>query len=297
MKFALFLGCTVPARGLNYELSARNVAEKLGIELVDILEFTCCGFPIRSLNQDAGFLMAARNLAMAEKQGLNIVTLCSACTETLQEANYHFIHNPEALDDMNKKLVKYNLEYKGTVIVKHFARMLHEDYGIDNIKEKVVRPLEEIQVAAHYGCHYIKPTKIYDNYDDPENPHSLDELIEVTGAKSLFYREKDKCCGGAILGIREIDALNMSRAKLDCAIEAKADALISICPFCSVMYEGNQKRIEKEFEVTYKLPILYYPQLLGLALGIEPIDLGFKLNRIKAKALLEKLESEPEPVT
>jgi len=297
MKFALFLGCTVPARGLNYELSARNVAEKLGIELIDIPEFTCCGFPIRSINQDAGFLMAARNLAMAENQGLNIVTLCSACVETLQEANYHFIHNPGTLDDMNKKLVKYNLEYKGTVIVKHFARMLHEDYGIENIKEKVVRPLEEIQVAAHYGCHYIKPTKIYDNYDDPENPHSLDELIEVTGAKSLFYREKDKCCGGAILGIREIDALNMAKAKLDAVIEAKADALISICPFCSVMYEGNQKRIEKEFEVTYKLPILYYPQLLGLALGIEPIDLGFKLNRIKAKALLEKLESEPEPVT
>ena len=293
MKYALFLGCTVPTRALNYELSARKVAEKLGIELVDIPEFSCCGFPIRSVNQEAGFLMAARNLALAEKQGLNIVTLCSACVETLQEANYHFEKDPEYLKYFNEKLKRFGLSYSGSIEVKHFARMLYEDYGIEEIKKHVVRPLEGIRVAAHYGCHYIKPSEIYGNLDDPENPHTLDELIEVTGAESIFYREKEKCCGGAILGIREDIALKMTKAKLDAVKEAQADALILICPFCSVMYEGNQRKVEHEFGTEYKIPVLYYPQLLGLALGFEPNEVGFKFNRVKAKAFLEKLAGQP----
>jgi heterodisulfide reductase subunit B2 len=291
MRFALFLGCTVPTRALNYELSARKVAEKLGIELVDIPEFTCCGFPIRSVSQDAGFLMAARNLALAEKEGLNIVTLCSACNETLQEANYHFAHHPEDLAKTNGKLAKFGLEYKGTVVVKHFSRMLWEDFGTDKLKELVVKPLTGIKAAAHYGCHYLKPSKIYDRFDDPENPRSLDELIEATGAEPLrYFANKDKCCGGAILGVKEITSLSMSNSKLKGAKEQNADALVLICPFCSVMYEGNQKKIEKAFEAEYSLPILYYPQLLGLSLGFAPDDLGFNLNRIKAKSLLAKLE-------
>ncbi len=293
MKYALFLGCTVPTRGLNYEMSARKVAEKLGIEIVDILEFTCCGFPIRSVSQEAGFIMAARNLALAEKQGLDILTLCSACTETLQEANYHFSHNPDELVRTNEQLNKYGLQYNGTVKVKHFIRMLWEDYGLDNIKEKISRPLTNIKAAAHYGCHYLKPTKIYEYFDDPENPHSLDELIEITGACAIRnFPEKEKCCGGAILGVKEEVALNMSNAKLQAIKSQSADVMVLICPFCSVMYEGNQKKIEKTFSTEIDMPILYYPQLLGLALGFSSDDMGFKLNRIKAKALLSRVEGE-----
>ena len=291
MRYALFLGCTVPTRALNYEMSARKVAEKLGIELMDIPEFTCCGFPIRSVSQEAGFLMAARSLAFAEKQGLNIVTLCSACTETLQESNYHFAHHPEELTKSNEQLKKFGLQYNGGVVVKHFSRMLWEDFGLDKIKEKIVKPLTGIKTAAHYGCHYLKPSKIYECFDDPENPKSLDELIEITGAEPVrWFAEKDKCCGGAILGVKEETSLLMSKAKLEGVKAQKADALVLICPFCSVMYEGNQKKIEKNFSVELDMPILYYPQLLGLALGFSSEDMGFKLNRIKAKTLLAKVE-------
>lgn len=296
MRYALFLGCSVPTRGLNYEISSRKIAEKLDIELVDIPEFGCCGFPIRSVNQDAGFQMAARNLALAEKQGLNIVTLCSACTETLQEANFIFQHNPEELEKANKELEKIGLKYNGTVEVKHFARMLWEDVGIEKIKEQIVKPLTEARVVAHYGCHYLKPSEIYGHFDDPENPTSLDDLIEATGATAIRnYPEKEKCCGGAILGVDETTTVKMAGSKLKAIKEIDADAMILICPFCSVIYEGNQKKAEKEFDMEFKLPIIYYPQLLGLALGFEPNDVGFKLNRIKAKKLLEKLGYSKKP--
>ena len=291
MRYAFFLGCSVPTRGLNYELSARKVAEKLGIELVDIPEFSCCGFPIRSVSQKAGFTMAARNLALAEKHGLDkIMTLCSACTETLQEANHLFKHNPDFLAEINGELKKFGLEYKGTVEVKHIARVLWEDIGVEEIRKKVVFPLEGARFAAHYGCHYLKPSEIYDHFDDPENPTSLDDLIEATGAESVRqYPDKDKCCGGAILGVKEEVTIKIAGSKLKILKDHDIDALVLICPFCSVIYEGNQKKAEKEYETQFKIPVLYYPQILGLALGFEPDEVGFKLNRIKAKKLLEKL--------
>ncbi|RKZ34881.1 CoB--CoM heterodisulfide reductase subunit B [bacterium] len=292
MKYALFLGCTVPTRGLNYELSTRKVCDKLGIELVDIEEFSCCGFPVRSTSNEAGFVMAMRNLALAEKQNLDIITLCSACAETLVEANHLAKNDPEFRNEMNGKLKSLGLKYNGNVEVKHFARMLHQDYGLDKIRAKITTPLDGITVSTHYGCHYLKPSEIYDHYDDPENPHSLDELIEVTGAKAVPYSDWQMCCGGSILGVKEETSLKMAKKKLDSVSSKDTGALVLICPFCSVMYEGNQKKIEREFETEYKLPILYYPMFLGLALGLDPKDdLGFKLSRIKAKNLLARLEN------
>lgn len=290
MKYALFLGCTIPVRGQNYEVSARRVAKELNIEFEDIEEFSCCGFPVRSIDKEAQLLISARNLAIAEERGLDIITLCNACTITLQEAKMELDHNRELREKVNNKLKKIGKEYRGTVSVKHFARFLYEDYGIENIKEKIKKPLTNIRAAAHYGCHFIRPTEVYRDFDDPEHPKSLDELIEVTGAESPEYSDKQRCCGGGILGIKEEDALLMTKSKLDDIKEVGVDCMISICPFCSIMYEGNQKKIEKTYETEYKIPVLYYPQLLGLAMGIPSEELGFKLNRVKAKALLARIE-------
>ncbi len=290
MRYALFLGCTVPVRAMNYELSARKVAEVLGIEFIDMEDALCCGFPVKSINREASIIMAARNLALAEKQGLNICTLCSACTSVLTEVNKVLIEDEELREIINKKMG--DIAYNGKVEVKHFSRILYEDFGVDRLKTFVERPLEGIKLAAHYGCHYLKPSEIYDGFDDPEQPKSLDLLIELTGAESVMYQGRGDCCGGAILGVEEEIALKMTKKKLDHVKAVGADAMISICPFCSVMYEGNQKKIEKEFDTKYGLPVLYYPQLLGLALGISPDELGFKLNRVKAKGLLAKLNGE-----
>ena len=295
VKYALYLGCTVPVRGLNYEMSTRKVAERLGIELVDVGGFSCCGFPAKPLNWDAALLMAARNLALAEAQRLDILTLCSACTGTLTEANHRLKEDTELRAWANEQLAGMGHTYKGTVRVRHFARTLYEEMGVDALREAVVvgadgrRLLADFGFAPHYGCHYLKPSHLYDGFDDPENPQSLDQLIEATGAHVVRYEDEGQCCGGGILGFDEETALLVTKQKLDHVTATEADGLVLICPFCAIMYEANQRRVESLYGMRYKLPVLYYPQLLGLAMGFSLEEMGIKLNRVKPRRLIEAL--------
>ena len=288
-RYALYLGCSVPVRGMNYEMSTRQVAERLGIELVDIDGFSCCGFPAKPLDWEAGLLMAAHNLALAEAQGLDILTLCSACTGTLTEANHRLQEDVELRAWANEQLDDIGHAYQGRVRVRHVARMLYEEIGVEALREAVMVSLEDFGFAPHYGCHYLKPSHLYDGFDDPENPQSLDRLIEATGAQVVRYEDEGQCCGGGILGFDEQTALLMTKQKLDHVTEAEADAMVLICPFCAIMYEANQRRIERHYEVSYRLPVLYYPQILGLAMGFSLEDMGLKLNRVKPRGLIKKL--------
>jgi len=289
-QYALYLGCTVPVRALNYEISARKVAERLGLRFTDIPEFACCGYPIKSVNRFAYLLMAARNLALAEKQGLPICTLCSACCGSLTEANHEIQEDKTLRDRINEDLSHWlGLRYEGGVRVNHFMRILYQEVGRKRISEKVEADLSSLRVAPHYGCHYTKPSTIYGKAEDPENPKSLDELIEAAGARSLQYEDKLACCGGGVLAVDEQVALAMAQRKLEHIRAEQADAMILFCPFCSIMYESNQRKIEKTSGKEYKLPILFYPQLLGLAMGMEPDELGMKMNRVRPTELLKKV--------
>ncbi len=289
-QYTLFLGCTVPVRALNYEISTRKVAERLGIYLYDIAEFSCCGYPIKSVNRYAYLLMAARNLALAEKKGLPLCTLCSACCGSLSEANHEIQQDQSLRQRINKDLSEsLGMKYEGEIRITHFTRILQKEIGKEKISKQIKLNLSSIRVAPHYGCHYIKPSTFYGRIEDPENPKSLDELIQATGAESIPYEDKLQCCGGGILAIDEQIALKMSQKKLEHIQAQKGDAMVLICPFCSVMYEGNQRKIEKAFQKEYKLPILFYPQLLGLALGLEPDELGVKMNRVRPTEILKKL--------
>lgn len=290
MKAALFLGCTVPVRAQNYELSARKVAEKLGLELVDLDGFGCCGYPIGGVSSKASLWMAARNLALAEAAGVELVALCNACAANLSEARLELEHE-ELRRETQEALAAIGLEYKGTAKVRHFARYLFEEVGPAKIAELVERPLDALSLAVHYGCHYLKPSRAHRGPDEVESPHSLDELIAVTGAKVVPHPYALTCCGGGILAVREEAAQDMAKNKLDAVVDStEAQALVSVCPFCSVMYEGNQRAIEKRAERSYDLPVLYLTQVLGLAMGMDQKkDLGFKQNRVKPKKLLEEL--------
>jgi len=292
-KYALFLGCTVSVKGLNYELPTRKVAERLGIEFVDIPEFSCCGFPLDSIHHSSAVTLAALNLALAEARGLNIVTLCSACTGYMTEVEKLFANraNAKELKRVNAKLKDLGYQYNGGVKVKHFARVLYEDIGLDKLRKLVTKPLTGLKIAPHYGCHYIKPSEIFDDFDDPIHPQSLDKLIEITGATPVQYRDKLQCCGGGILAIDEETPVKMVKQKLDHIKEANADAMTLVCPFCNIMYDEFQSTVESTFESEYNLPILYYPQLLGLAMGLDPKkDLAVKKNQVKVAPLLEKIE-------
>lgn len=289
MKYALFLGCTVPVRALNYELAARKVGEKLGLEFLDIPEFSCCGFPVKSVDRMTFMLMAAENLSLAEEANLDICTLCSACSSVLTEVDKQVKENGALRNRINEDLSVTNRKYHGKIHVKHFVRILHEDVGLAKIKEMVKRPLSEFNFTAHYGCHYLKPSEVYGKFDEPENPRTLDELIRVTGAQSIPYEDKNECCGGGVLGVEEATALKIAALKLSHIKASGADALVLICPFCNIMYEGNQKKIEKQSETEFNLPVLYYPQVLGLALGIPSDELGFRMNRVKPREILSRL--------
>jgi heterodisulfide reductase subunit B len=293
MRYALYLGCTAPVRTLNYELSARNTAQQLGIDLVDINDFGCCGFPLKALNHDTALMMSARNLALAEEQGLDICALCSSCTGTQAEAN-RLLQEDEALRErVNEKLeAATGRRYNGTVKVRHYARVLYEEVGIPQLCGAVRSDLSALRLAAHYGCHYLKPAGAHDEFDDPENPRSLDELIEALGVESIEYEGRDQCCGGGILAADEQTALALPHLKLERAVAAGADALVVVCPFCDIMYEFQQRRIEKIYETRYGLPILFYPQLLGLAMGFSADEVGLQLNRVKSRALMQAVRGK-----
>jgi len=293
MRYMLFLGCTIPVRAQNYEMAAREVAKKLGIEFVDLEDCSCCGFPVKSTSREISLLIAARNLAIAAEKGGKICTLCNACTSVLTEANKALSENKELQAKVNKELAKVGKEFKPGVEIKHFSRILYEEVGLDKIKEKIQKDLSKLSMSIHYGCHYLRPTELYNCFDDAENPSTVENLVAVTGATVIDYKNKLECCGGAILGVEEDIALSMAKQKLDNITANKVDALVTICPFCSIMYEDNQKKIESKFTVKYDLPVLFYPQVLGLAMGIDQKQLGFRLNKIKVNALLEKVGVVP----
>ncbi|MCK4575441.1 CoB--CoM heterodisulfide reductase subunit B [candidate division WOR-3 bacterium] len=292
MKYAFFMGCTIPARAMNYEIATRKIADKLGIELVDLLDFSCCGLPVKSVDFFTSIVMAAKNIAVAEEKGLDMCVLCNGCAVTLVEANHLLKHDEEMKKKVNVELAKIGREFKGTIETKHLARILYEDVGVDKIKKEIKYPLDDFKFAAHYGCHYFKPSVVFEKFDDPEFPVSIDKLIEATGAPPVQYSTKTDCCGGGILAVSQDIALKMTKTKLDELHEINVDALISVCPFCSVMYDANQKSVEKDFEGEYDIPVLYYPQALGLALGIPSQELEFKRNRIKPKEMIQKFDEK-----
>lgn len=282
-KYAIFLGCTVPVRAQHYELSARNVARALSIELVDIPGASCCGFPMKAVDAETSLLIAARNIALASQMNLDVVTLCNSCTAMLSDAQAQL-----ELPAFRRKFKDLGLAYPRDVKVRHFVRMLYEDVGIENIRQAVKKPLHRLKIMPHYGCHYMRPSYLY-GFDNTEVPHTLDELVRATGAESLEYADKKMCCGGSVLGIDEETAITMANHKLSIAHDRGADGLVSICPFCTVMYEDNQRKAEARFGRHYGIPVLYYPQLLGLSLGIDGNGVGLKFNRIKTDAILEKI--------
>ena len=286
MRYALYLGCTIPARSRNYEMSARKVAETVGVEFVDIEGFVCCGFPLKASDLRAAEVMAATNLALAERKDLDICVLCSSCASQLTEIAHELSEDGPKREEINKALLQAGLAYGGGVRVKHFAHVLLHEVGEEKIREHFVRDLNDLRIAAHYGCHYLKPSEIYDGSDPVEDPKSIETLVALTGAKVIDYHGKKRCCGGPVLPVVEEVALSVAKEKLDDIAKTNANAMCLVCPFCSVMYDDNQKSIEATYDTTYDLPVLYLTQVLGLAMGFDRKELGLNMNVVKTKKLL-----------
>jgi heterodisulfide reductase subunit B len=288
LRYMLFLGCVIPYRISSYELSARKVAKKLGIELVEMPEFNCCGLPLDPVSHDMMLTLAARNLCLAEQQNLNIMTLCTGCAGTMRKVNMALKKDKKLKEMVNGYLKETGLEFKGTTKVRHLVQVLAEDVGLEKIKATVQKVLNPLKVAEHAGCHVLRPTK-YIGFDDPENPTILKNLIELTGAKCVDYMDETECCGAPIIGVNDVIPLQLAREKLGHIRAVGAQALITVCPFCHMMYDLHQSRIERAFNEKFDIPVLHYTQLLGLAMGFSPDELGFKELRVNATKILKEL--------
>ncbi len=289
-KYLMFLGCAIPYRVAAFEISARKVLGKLGVELSEMPEFNCCGLPLDPVSHEMMLILAARNLALAEREGLNIITLCPGCAGTLKKVNKMLKEDEDLRNKINKHLKEADLKFKGTVDAKHLLQVLIEDVGLEKIKQSITKPLTMLKVAEHNGCHILRP-KEFIGFDDPEDPKTLKTLIEATGATCLDYLDETECCGAPSVGVSDKVALQLARDKLNHVKVVNAEAMITICPFCHIMYDTNELRIEKMFNETYGIPILHYPQLLGLAMGMTPEELALNELRVDVSKMLKKLDS------
>ena len=291
LEYFFFLGCLIPYRLASYEVSARKVLAKLGVKLVEMPEFNCCGFPVAPVNFDLALSLAARNLCLAEQRNMNILTLCNGCFGTLNEANRILKEDKTLRDKVNGYLRQLNMEFKGTASVKHLVHVLAEDVGQEKMKEHVKTPLTGLRVAQHTGCHLLRPAKRVGHGDNPEDPKILKNLIGLTGAECLDYMDETECCGNTVVGVNEEVPFQMAKEKLDHVKAIGAQALVTVCPSCHMMYDFSQPRIEKAFNASYGLPVLHYTQLLGLAMGFKPEELGLDELRVKPTLLLSQMQT------
>jgi heterodisulfide reductase subunit B2 len=279
-KYALFLGCVAPARYPGIESSTREVCKILGVEVVELEGAGCCPAPgvIRSFDQDTWLALAARNLALAQKKGVDILTICNGCYGSMFDAAHVLHENPEKLRNVNKILREVGLEYNGETKVHHFAELFYKEIGVDAIKAHVKTPLD-LKVAVHYGCHFLKPSHLK-NLDDPERPKILDELVEATGAKSINYKDKQMCCGagGGVRSGQPDLATKFTVEKLKNIKAAGASYIIDVCPFCHLQFDRTQKDVKG-----YDIPVIHLAQLYGLALGVPKEKLGLDAQEIPAK--------------
>ena len=290
MKFALFLGCQIPVRLKQYETSSKAILERLDVELVDIEEFNCCGYPLRNIEFKAFLLASARNLSLAEKKKLDVMTLCQCCYGTLKKANFLLRENASLRKEVNAVLEREGLLYKGEVEVKHLLYVLHQEVGVEAIKKKMAKTFKGLKIAAHYGCHALRPSQIV-RFDDPVTPSIFDQLVETTGAESIAWPMQLECCGAPLWGIHDELSTEITLKKLKNGRESGADYLCTACTYCQIQFDTVQQMILSQRGLNHPLPSILYPQLLGLSMGINSETLGLKMNKIPISEV-EQLQTE-----
>lgn len=284
MKYTLFLGCNIPARVQQYHDAAEAVCEKLDISLTPIKEFMCCGYPARNIDEFTFLLSAARNLALAEQRDNDLMVLCKCCYGSLKMAEFHLKENNTILEKINHILAEEDLIYKGDITIKHFLSVLHEDVGLANLKKHVTSKYKKLKIAASVGCHALRPARVT-QFDSPASPTLLDDLVKLTGAKSIDWSKKSECCGAPLLGINDGLSKTIMEQKLSNAKDAGADFIAIACPYSFLQFDEFQSRVAKEDTHFQTLGPVLYPQLLGLAMGIDAATLGIDRHQINIDSL------------
>ncbi|MCW4013995.1 MAG: CoB--CoM heterodisulfide reductase iron-sulfur subunit B family protein, partial [Candidatus Bathyarchaeota archaeon] len=272
-----------------YELSTRAIAPKLGIELVEIEGYSCCGVPLKGYNVVGWLYLAARNMALAESLGLDMLTLCNGCYNSFVEARHFLDTKPEVKAKINESLALEDLEYKGTQKTVHILEALRDHIDPETFKEKLEHPLDGLRVAPHYGCHSMRPSDLID-FVDSEDPQIMDDIIHALGATNSYYPEKLDCCGSTITAADYEASFKLTGAKIESLQKRNYDALVTVCPFCQKMYDGKQEAVKRiTGDTNPLLPVFYLPQLIGVALGLDDEALGLNFNATPVDEFVEKV--------
>ena len=290
MKYAFFPGCVSQGGCPELYPAAKLICQRLGIELDEIPGWTCSGAGVlQEKNQLFGDTLNARMLAKAEQMELTILTICSTCQGVMSQANHRMQQDPEYLARVNSFLSEEGIEYKGTAQVKHLLWILIEDYGMDKLTEQVTRPLGNVRLAPFYGCYIVRPTEALGIEEHPERQTSLETLIQTLGATAVDFSGKTRCCGFPILTINEKNSMAMVGKHTSEAKDLGADAMVTPCPLCHLNLDGFQPKASAQAQRRIDLPILHLPQIIGLAMGISPADLGLKRHIVNTSPLEVKL--------
>jgi heterodisulfide reductase subunit B len=279
MKYALFEGCNIPARVKQYADATRAVFDKLDIELVELTAFNCCGYPVRNIDQLAFILSAAKNLALAETAGLDLMAMCKCCYGSLKKAEFVLNSDNDLKKEINNVLAREKLHYKGQVRICHLLTVLHGDVGLEALKPLILKTYNGLQIAVSYGCHALRPSKIT-GFDDPVAPTLFDELVEMTGAYSVDWSRKLDCCGAPLTGVNDRLAMDMALNKINSAKEAGAHYICTACPYTHLQFDWVQHEMAARAADPEPLAAILYPQLLGLSMGIDEQTLGLSENRL-----------------
>lgn len=282
LKYALYTGCTAKNSTPELLKSTNAIAEKLGIELIELKEASCCGAShLQDFDEFLSLVLNARNICYAEKLGLDLVTICNTCNLNLLMADQALKADPDLRRRVNEKLAEVGLEYKGTSRVRHLLYVLIEDFGMEKLEDMVQKPLSEFNIAPFYGCHNIRPGALQDKSNGSENPYkptSLEKVISAVGGKAVDYSSKNRCCGFHADLQAPKAAIQMTANALVDAMDNNADMIVTPCPLCHLNMDIKQKQAGKAIGRDVHIPVLHLPQVIGLALGLTPDELGLKHN-------------------
>ncbi|MBI4377947.1 MAG: CoB--CoM heterodisulfide reductase iron-sulfur subunit B family protein [Nitrospinae bacterium] len=289
MKFAFYPGCV--AKGACRELysSSLIVAERLGIELHELTNASCCGAGVISerdpLLSDS---LNARTFAIAEELNLNIMNICGTCQGVMIKAQKNIDGDIKRRDTINGILKEGGHQYNGKVKIRHLLHILIDDFGLDRLKNLVVRPLKGLKVAPFYGCYVLRPS-IYSDFSYPDRTTAMEDIITSLGGEPVSYDGRFKCCGFPIIMWNKGHSLTMSGISLKEAKEKEADCLVTPCPLCNLNLDSYQPEINKIVQMKLDLPILHLPQLVGIALGIDGKDLGLHKHIVSTEKIFDKI--------
>ncbi len=288
MRIAYYPGCVAQESGKELDMATRYVCRAFGIELVEFPSFSCCGSGfIDEANEALNIAINARNLAIAERAGLDVLTICSTCQGMLNLANVR-LEDPAIKTRVDRALQPIGIEYKGTAKVKHLLRVLTEDIGLEAVKAKVRRPLTGLKVGAFYGCHLLRPGDEM-GWEDGEEPHAFEDLLSVLGASPVDYRGRVMCCGFPIQFVKEETASRIAGRQILDAKAHGADAMATPCPLCHISLDAYQNKAAQVVQQPLDMPVFHLPQLVGLALGASPEEMGLARHLVRTDATLAKV--------